>query len=212
MRRFRFSIGSLLGLVLFLGFGLAALKAANDPWDAGVFGVTLIALLTSVLLAVHRAGSRRAYWLGFALFGCAHFTLALVPQIEARLPTTKALAYLDSKISDRVIGFPGWARVSRTSPAFGDGPQTVHFTPEGAALVTRSSRGVVRLWDGATGIPLAVSTGTSANFVRIGHSLLALIIAFLGAHLSRYLHASESSRVAEETRSSSLASSEESGG
>jgi hypothetical protein len=32
------------------------------------------------------------------------------------------------------------------------------------------------------------SNGTTENFVRIGHSLLAIIAALLGAQLSRYLH------------------------
>src|SRR5947209_1102217 len=38
MRQFRFSIASLLGVVLFVGVGIAALRAASDPWDSGVFG------------------------------------------------------------------------------------------------------------------------------------------------------------------------------
>jgi hypothetical protein len=36
---------------------------------------------------------------------------------------------------------------------------------------------------------LVGSSGTTEYFVRIGHSLLALIAAFLGGLLSRYLHA-----------------------
>ena len=36
---------------------------------------------------------------------------------------------------------------------------------------------------------LAGSSGTTENFVRIGHSLLALIAAFLGGLLSRQLYA-----------------------
>ena len=37
------------------------------------------------------------------------------------------------------------------------------------------------------GASLTGSSGTTKNFVRIGHSLLTLIAAFLGALLSRYL-------------------------
>ena len=39
----------------------------------------------------------------------------------------------------------------------------------------------MRLWDAATGNLLAGPIGTSENFLRIGHSLLALVVAFLGA-------------------------------
>ena len=54
--------------------------------------------MISVLLAIHRTEKRRAFWLGFALFGAAYLGLSLVPSIESRLITTKALAYIDSKV------------------------------------------------------------------------------------------------------------------
>ena len=50
----RFSIANLLGLVLFLAVGLAALREATDLWDSAVFTGTLALLLVSILLAVHR--------------------------------------------------------------------------------------------------------------------------------------------------------------
>ena len=60
IRQIRFSIASLLGLVLSVAVAFAALRASTDAWDAGVFGLAVIGLLTSVLLAVHHGGSRRA--------------------------------------------------------------------------------------------------------------------------------------------------------
>ena len=101
MRRIRFTIASLLVVVLFIGVGFAALRESNDLWDSGVFTLTLGVLLISILLAVHRTESRRAFWLGFALFGWIYLGLSLVPSIESRLITTKALAYLDSKVPGR---------------------------------------------------------------------------------------------------------------
>src|SRR5262245_698361 len=97
----RFSIASLLGLVLFVAIGFAGLRAASDVWDSGVFGATLLALLIAVLLVVHRTGEGRAFWVGVALFGWAYLVACLVPPIESRLPTTRGLAYLDSKVSSR---------------------------------------------------------------------------------------------------------------
>jgi hypothetical protein len=99
MRRFRFRLGTLVILVLFFGVGLAALRESNEIWDSSIFTVTLGVLLTSILLAIHRAEKRRAFWLGFALFGSAYSGLSLVPSIESRLITTTALAYLDSKMA-----------------------------------------------------------------------------------------------------------------
>ena len=71
MRRFRFSIAGLLVVVLIIAVAVAALRSATDAWEGCVFGTALLALLTAVLLAVHRTDRRRAYWLGFALFGWA---------------------------------------------------------------------------------------------------------------------------------------------
>ena len=93
MRRFRFHIGTLLLLVLILGVGFAALRESDETWDRSVFSLTLGMLSVSILLAVHRTETRRAFWLGFALFGWTYVGLSLVPSIESRLPTTKALGF-----------------------------------------------------------------------------------------------------------------------
>ena len=101
MKRPRFTIRSLLASVVFLAVGLAALRGASAAWDSSVLGLTLVVLLASVLLAVHRTGAARAYWLGFALFGWTYLVLAEIPGIGVRLPTTRTLIYVDSLISNR---------------------------------------------------------------------------------------------------------------
>jgi hypothetical protein len=172
MRRIRFSIASLLVLVLVLALGFAALRESNEIWDGGIFTLALVILLTSVLLAVHRTEERRAFWLGFALFGAVYLGLSLVPPIGSRLITTRALAYIDSKVPGRPQNF---FKV-----------QTVAFSPDGRRIAT-SSLNEARLWDVTTGRLLGGWAGTTENFVRIGHSLFALIVAFLGGQLSRHL-------------------------
>ena len=72
MRRFRFTIASLLVVVLLVAVGFAALRESNETWDSGLFTLTLGVLLVSILLGIHRTESRRAFWLGFALFGCGY--------------------------------------------------------------------------------------------------------------------------------------------
>src|SRR5271166_6071041 len=110
MGRFRFHIGTLLTLALILGVGFAALRESDETWDSGVLSLVLGVLLISIQLAISRTGHRRAFWLGFALFGWTYLGLSLVPSIESRLLTTKALAYLDSNVPDRSIvqGIFGW--------------------------------------------------------------------------------------------------------
>lgn len=191
MRCFRFHLGSLVILVLLVGVGLAALRESNDIWDSSVFSITLAVQLISILLAIHRTDKRRAFWLGFALSGSAYLGLSVVPSIEPRLITKRALAYLASKMPrSSLYDNDGWMHpliVNNSQPIalnvnngngdFIDIPvvagskqwfPTIHVTP----LMTGSS-------------------GTQENFVRIGHSLVALIAAFLGGLLSRYFFAKD---------------------
>jgi cytochrome bd-type quinol oxidase subunit 2 len=98
MRRFCFHIGTIVILILLLAVCFAALRESNETWDSSIFSLTLGVILISVLLAIHRTEQRRAFWLGFALFGSAYLGLSLLPSIEPRLITTKVLTFLDSKV------------------------------------------------------------------------------------------------------------------
>jgi hypothetical protein len=172
MRRFRFHIGTLIILVLVLGASFAALRESNEIWDSGIFTLALVILLTSVMLAIHRTEERRAFWVGFALFGWTYLALSLVPSIESRLATAKALAYLDSKV-------PG-----RTQGLF-----KIQFSATGTPgnRLTTSNLGTVKVWDAATGRLLGGWAGSTENFVRIGHSLFALMAGWFGGLLSHRL-------------------------
>ncbi|HWE36964.1 MAG TPA: hypothetical protein VG406_10395 [Isosphaeraceae bacterium] len=196
MRRPRFSIASLLGVVVFVAVGLAALRAASPAWDAGLLGVTLGALLVAVLLAVHRADRRRAFWLGFALFGWAYLLVILAPGVEPRLPTTKFLTFLDSKrpkptgggIADLdndgnldllVVDAAGQLKPLQRGGSFAD--VSVGSAPGGGNGPTAF----------ATWALPARSRRTTEDFVRIGHSLFALMLAVVGGLVSRMLHDSK---------------------
>jgi hypothetical protein len=213
MRRFRFHIGTLIILVLVLGVSLAALRESNEIWDSGVFTLVLTVLLVSVLLAVHRTEKRRAFWLGFALFGVAYLGLSLVPPIESRLITTKALAYIDSKVPRSMLaGFayfdydndgrmdlyvvnqaqPNVLYLNKGNGTFQDVTATVGLSPGNQAA------GGGTLYLNSTARPSARgSVGTTENFTRIGHSLLALTLAFVGGQLSRRLHSRSLRRASE---------------
>ena len=188
MRRPRFKIRGLLVFVVFLAVGLAALREASEAWDGGVLGLTLLVLLASVLLAVHRTGTARAYWLGFALFGWAYFALLEVPAIAARLPTTWALTYLDSLAPGRSIAMTGWLPNTTGAAAGPPGTVAVFSTSTGNVAMQSGANGNIRLWNLGTGAALG---GSTEHFIRIGHSLLALILGLVGAVASRSLHLRE---------------------
>jgi hypothetical protein len=170
MTRIRFHIGTILFVILVSGVGLAALKEASDVWQQGVFTATVAALLISLLLALHRTGSKRAFWTGFALFGWAYLALSAIPSLESRLVTTRLLAFLYPKLPGELhsgissLGFSHW-----TYQAIVEGDTTI---------VTGS-------------VPQSVfpvrPRGSREDFLRIGHALLALIAALMGGRLSLWL-------------------------
>ncbi len=189
MRRIRFTIASLLIVVLLAAVGFAALREANESWDSGLFSLTLGVLLISILLAVHCAESRRAFWVGFAVFGWTYLGLCLVPSIDSRLITTRALAQLAHNVPRRTLKI-GKVRHAGSWSNSSESPDyqvsSVAFSSDGSRIAT-SQPGIVMLWDATTGKLLGGSTGTTENFVRIGHSLFALLAGWLGGLLSRRL-------------------------
>jgi hypothetical protein len=206
MRRIRFSIASLLLVVLFLAVAFGALREATDLWDGALFGLATVTLLVSVLLAVHCSDRKGAFWLGFALFGWVYLLASLVPQVEQRLMTTKGLAYLASKrpwmtpAGMAYFDYDGdgdldlYVANPNTNALYLDsGTGTFQDITPSLATIASSSQpsGNVRLWSSPfmTWKSLTGPTGTSENFLRIGHSLTALVLALLGGHLSRSLHA-----------------------
>jgi hypothetical protein len=185
MRRIRFTIGTLLVLVFFLGISFAALREASPIWDGAILCVTIGAILVSILLAVHRAGTKRAFWLGFALFGSTYLGLTVVPSLESRLISTQALVFLDSKIPERPLAITG--QVWGNPP---NGPPVVFQSiSSGGGFVSRANNGTFWLASAPGGGRLGAWGGTSESFIRIGQSLLALVAAGIGGLCSRHLHA-----------------------
>ena len=182
----RITIGGLLVVILLVALGLAAWMVATPALDSAVFGSVMLTLLGSVLLAVHRVEASRAYWLGFALFGWTYLVLGQFPAIEAKLPTTAGLEYLDSLRPGQVVAFTIGMNVSGGGP----GRATVQVLSSSASgvAVDTSRAGVVRISDPSTGRAVGGVGDPSEFFVRTGHSLLALAMAFIGAVASRHLH------------------------
>ncbi len=186
MRRLRFSIGSLIGFILICGVGIAALKESSDLWERGTFTAMVLVLLTSVLLAAHRGGQRRAFWVGFALFGGVYLGMSMVPAVESRLVCSQGLAYLHSKIPGQ--SQQNWT-VTFTSAAPGVAnslPQALAFSPNGTSLGVQG-QGSVRVWNVGSGKLMTGWGGSQENFVKIGHTLIALVLAWSGGMLSRRL-------------------------
>ena len=75
MSRFRISLATLLVIVAVLALGLAGMVSASRLATAAMATVTLALLLAAILAAWLLAGSARAFWVGFALFGWTYLVL-----------------------------------------------------------------------------------------------------------------------------------------
>lgn len=200
MRKFRFHIASFSVLILLVAVCLAALRESNDIWDSSVFGITLSILVISILLAIHRPGSKKTFWLGFAVVGWIYLGLSLVPSIESRLVTSKALAYLDSKMPRSLL--TGLAYFDYDNDGAVDmyivNSQTHAFIQNKGAAMSKIIAPKVDPSSGSTrpsgsgwlfllnsvGRWMTGTVRSSENFVRIGHSLFALVAAFAGGQVS----------------------------
>jgi hypothetical protein len=104
MTRPRLTIAQLMAIVLYLGFGFAAVRNANAFWASTTFGVAIMMILGASLGAFPRTGKARMTWAGFALFGWAYLLLGALPPRQVGLfgfgpvrwpdPLITAMSYL----------------------------------------------------------------------------------------------------------------------
>jgi hypothetical protein len=83
MNRLRFNLAQLMTIVLFIGFGFAALRSASILWASAVFTLTVAVLSVAVLGAMARRGRSRMTWAGFALFGWVYLGTTFGPWAAA---------------------------------------------------------------------------------------------------------------------------------
>jgi hypothetical protein len=118
LRRIRFTIARLMGVVLIMALGLAALRT---PTEAGA-GVMLLftcgLVMVSLVGAVCRAPAERAWWLGFALFGFGYLAMAhWTSAFDQPLPTIALVDFVVSKLGLTIAtgmqtGRQGWEYLS----------------------------------------------------------------------------------------------------
>lgn len=76
------SLAATLGWVGFFAVGCAALAKPTFFWAGLLWSLVMATLGAALLAAIFRTGASRAFWVGFALFGWGHMTLALAPLLE----------------------------------------------------------------------------------------------------------------------------------
>ncbi len=110
MRRVRFSIAGLMAAVAVAALAVAALRASTPAWAGAMLMLVWSVLGLAIVCAVYRPRGERAWWLGFALFGCGYLVLAFWSEINFdSLPTSTLLLFLSSKF-DPKIAQAAWSR------------------------------------------------------------------------------------------------------
>ena len=92
MRTIRFPIAGLMGAVLVVALGLAALRNPSETWAGVMFLLTCGTLCLAIVGVVCRSDRERAWWLGFALFGWGYLLLSLWSRVN--LPTMTLLDWI----------------------------------------------------------------------------------------------------------------------
>jgi hypothetical protein len=160
MRSVRSSIARLMGFVLVTAVGLAALRSSSETWSGVLLLATLGAFGIALIGAFCRTGSARGGWIGFAVFGWIYLSAAFgLSERWPELPTQSLLELL----APWIVGKDG------SLPTVGG---------VGGGMVGIGGGGKIGLGGGG---------GDVGWFFQIGHSLLALLAASLGALLGNRL-------------------------
>jgi hypothetical protein len=82
MTRLRFTLAQLMAIVLYLGFGFAALRNADEFWESAAATLAIILIAAALVGASARGGRARTPWIGFAVFGWAYLITAHLPPLR----------------------------------------------------------------------------------------------------------------------------------
>lgn len=78
MRRLRLTIAQLMSVIFFVGFGVAALRNANEFWASATFSLAIVTVSVTVAGASARQGGARMPWVGFAVAGGSYLVIWLL--------------------------------------------------------------------------------------------------------------------------------------
>ena len=99
VRTIRFSIAGLMGAVLFVAIGFAALRSASEAWSGALFLATRGVIGLALVGAICRRGPQRAWWLGFAVFGWIYMGSSFEPfYYWPKIPTQTLLEQLGARM------------------------------------------------------------------------------------------------------------------
>ncbi len=135
-RRVRYTMRQVMGLVLLLALGLAAVRYAVTNWGTSeAIAVAPIALVTTNILAWFQRARWQVFWVGFGLCGWAYLTISLESPMPESLPT----AWLLDGLHDRYCA-------NHPLPTVDDGFDGVVSESRLRGRFRRAGQSVISLW------------------------------------------------------------------
>jgi hypothetical protein len=204
MRAPRFSIRSLLAVIAISGVGLAMLRSPLPVWANLSYTVAIVAVLVGASSAILGRDSRRAYWVGFTLFGATF--LMMSDQLVTQPMFDLLYPYLAPQLSrampgaPSVIAAPGTSLTLATPGTPFTSTYTVPSRPAAGPLVPPTfflpAPSPTSAWDcwmrpdrhlGVFFSPTDLIL-SPRSFRQIGHSIVALLAAALGGAFVQWQH------------------------
>jgi hypothetical protein len=78
MSRLRFTLAQLMAVVLYIGFGIVALRNASACWASATFNLAIISVSVAAAAAYTRSEKGPMFWAGFATAGGARLVIWLL--------------------------------------------------------------------------------------------------------------------------------------
>jgi hypothetical protein len=156
----RFSIRNLMAFIIVAQISLAAIRIRSAPWSEAMSSITFFTMVCSLLGVAFRRGLRQIYWSGFAALGWSYLLRMYAPWLDLKVGRNLLAPKLFTYLADGLD----------SDTQAGGGLQSV---PIGAFSAAATGGAFGEGFGGAGGRNVP-------DFIRIGVSIEALLLAFLG--------------------------------
>jgi hypothetical protein len=167
-------VGTLTTIVV----GAIGLSRGNETWASVLFLLTVALLGASFVAIWHRQQDRRAFWQGFALFGCGYLVLSFVPLFPhlagLELPTSRLVRIAHAKATASAVDTRESLQIMKSAPVAPAAPVAT-MNPDDRP---RSQ---------ASMVPAA---GNLREFMIVGHCWFTLLAALTGSAIAGWFYRS----------------------
>lgn len=187
----RFSIRSLMVLIVTSAVGLAALRNANELWAGMLMLLTLAAVGVAILGAVIMRGRERAWWLGFAVFVGGYMAISISP-LQLQLSTTHLLDYLHARVVGSSIATFEVSRPDRSSVLYRvetiDGTVNSRTVANSVYYSTPGEDILATMEPANRWRSMLPGAANRDHLLRVGHCLFGLLTGLVGGTVGAWFH------------------------